>query len=405
MATLRLRHFSNPQTLRAISPRRLVRFLEPFRNFLVSRKFHLPTEENTKDGKSQETQCIDYQALVQVFMTPDEGTPRELLDGLYLVDEMSTPESMDDLLVAAEAAKLELDPDMDHSPADIAVQVWLLHPEILERQHAKRFLWRPKSFEYFQSTTKNPPKFTMPSASVQKQLECELDDWFESKKRGRNSRVIIFPEENGVSFLIRHGEPFKRDESQEGADVSSVCYRPIKYDVVVYDHQLGELRINTNLVGKKKLYCQKLGKHLFGGEDVFPGKEKYTLEPLRELGEDALACGDIEGIEWITLTEIEVHWGGAYNAREVKKADDVFADLQRRHRHLPEGGRITRAVFKIKFEDSKTPRTVRIKPSNVAQYTRDSDAVLVERWLQLREFMALRVADKNEPVEEVLGVA
>lgn len=399
MATFRLRHFSNPQTLQAIAPERLVRFLEPFRVFFTSRNYQLPTEE---EAEADGPECIDYQVLVHVFMTPDQGTPPELLDGLYLVDEMSTPEAMDALLVAADAAKLSLDPDMDHSPADVAVQVWLLERDILERKHAEQFLWRPKSFEYFQATSETPPSFIPPSSAVRRQLERELDDWFEHKKRGRNSRVFIFPRDNEVAFLIRHGEPFKREESQEGVEVSSVCYRPIKYDVAVYDRQLGELRINAVLVGEKNLYCQKLGKYLFGDEDCFPGKKKYTLEPLREDGADALACFDIEGIESITLTEIEFRWGGAYNARDVKKADDIFADLEERDRQLPEGGRITKAVFKVKFADSKTPRSVKIKPSNVAQYTRDTDAALVERWLTLRGFMVPKAPSEHEPLEEVL---
>jgi hypothetical protein len=399
MATFRLRHFSDPQTLRAIAPRRLVRFLEPFRTFFTSRDYQLPTEE---EAETEGPECVNYQAIVNIFMAPDQGTPRELLDGLYLVDEMSTPEAMDALLVAADAADLTLDPDMDHSPADVAVQVWLLDSDILERKHAEQFLLRPKSFEYFQASSDAAPAFIPPSSAVRKQLERELDDWFEHKKRGRNSRVFIFARNNEVAFLIRHGEPFKREESQEGAEVSSVCYRPIKYDVAMYDRQLGELRINAQLAGEKKLYCQKLGEHLFGDRDCFPGKKKYTLEPLREYGADALACFDIEGIEWITLTEIEFHYGGTHNAREVKKADDIFADLDDRGRQLPAGGRITKAVFKVKFEDSKTPRSVKIKPSNVAQYTRDTDAALVEQWLTLRGFMVSKAPSEHEPREEVL---
>jgi hypothetical protein len=128
-------------------------------------------------------------------------------------------------------------------------------------------------------------------------MEQEMNDWFESKKRGRGVRVFAYPDDNEVRFLVRHGEPFKREETMSGADVGSVCYRPLKYDVVVYDRRVGELRINASLVGEKRFYRQQFGKHIFGDVDHFPGNAKYTLEPLREYGSRAycegnpMACG------------------------------------------------------------------------------------------------------------------
>lgn len=395
MATFRLRHFSNPETLRAIAPKRLLTFLDPFREFFASRNYTLPPVASS-DG-------VDYQALVDVFMSPDGNTPKELLDALFLVDEMSTPEGMDALLDAAQAAELALDPGSDHSPSDIAIQVWLLDRDILERKHAEQFLYRAKSFEYYQSEAEEPPPFNMPSLAKHRDLERELDDWFEQKKRGRGTRVFIYPKDDEVWFLVQHGEPFKREDSLQEGDVSSVCYRPLKHDVVVYDRRLGELRINARLVGEKRLYCHQFGKHLFGDEDCFPSTSKYTLEPLREYGADAFACGDVQGIEWIMLTEVHLFWGGAHREVEIRKATDVFAALSARQRELPEHPRIIKAVFKVKFADSKTPRSVTIRPSNIATYTRDSDAALVERWLDLRGFIVHEEAGQHEAFTETMA--
>ncbi|GIW56162.1 MAG: hypothetical protein KatS3mg082_2566 [Nitrospiraceae bacterium] len=395
MPTFRLRHFSNPETLKAIAPQRLLNFLDPFREFFASRNCTLPPVTSA-DG-------LDHQALVDVFMSPDGNTPKDLLDALFLVDEMSTPEGMDALLDAAQAAELALDPGSDHSPSDIAVQVWLLDRDILERKHAEQFLYRAKSFEYFQSDAEEPPPFNMPSLEAHRNLERELDDWFEHKKRGRGTRVFIYPKDDAVWFLVQHGEPFKREDSLQEGDVSSVCYRPLKHDVVVYDRRLGELRVNARLVGEKRLYCQQFGKHLFGDETCFPSTSKYTLEPLREYGADALACGDVQGIEWITLTEVHLFWGGAQREIEIRKALDVFAALSERQRELPEHPRIIKAVFKVKFADSKTPRSVTIRPSNIATYTRDSDAALVEQWLELRGFIVHEETTQHEAVTEILA--
>jgi hypothetical protein len=46
-----------------------------------------------------------------------------------------------------------------------------------------------------------------------------------------------------------------------------------------------------------------------------------------------------------------------------------------------------KASFLVKFTDAKTPRTVTIRPQNIASYTRDSDASIVETWLTARGFV------------------
>ena len=395
MATFRLRHFSSPHVLLAIAPERLLAFLDPFRDFFASRGYEPPVA-----GAKEE---IEYQQLIDIFMSPSEATPRELLDALFLVDEMSTHEGMDAMIEAASREGITLEDGDEHSPADIAVQVWLQNSELLERKHAEQFLFKPKSFEYSQTDRDEPPVFTSLPAATRRRLERDLDDWFEAKRRGRGARVFAYPDEHEVRFLVRHGEPFKREESLAEADVSSVCYRPLKYDVVVYDRRLGELRINARLVGEKRLYRQQFGKHLFDDENCFPGTAKYTLEPLREYGADSLSCGDIDGIESIVLTEVHYFWGGTQGEIEIRKAADVFAALEARGRHMPERARLIKAVFKVKFADSNTPRSVKIRPSNIAEYTRDSDAAILERWLELRGFIANEEASEHGDVAHAMA--
>jgi len=395
MATFTLRRFSCPETLRAIAPARFLAFLNPHRRFLVSRGLTLP--QSASDGE------LDYEELAKIFMTPDGKTPKELIDALYFVDEMATTEGMDALLAEAKQQKLRLAPGSDHSPADIAVQIWLLNSDILERKHAEHYLAKVRSFESYQMDRFKRPAFKRPSDKQLDALASDLDDWFEEKKRGRGSRIIMCEKDDAVWFLVRHGEPFKREESIDGIKASSVYYRPLKYDVLVYAPQIGELRINARSKGEKQLYRTKFGKHLFGDEDIFPGTEKYTLDPLRELGEDALALGDIDGIEWIKLREVQFFFAG--NPWEVvtRKSDDVFALFKSRNKSFPEGGRIIRATFQVKFADAKTPRSVVIRPSNIAQFTRDDDSVLVEKWLEARGFIINAEAEESDQPETVLA--
>ena len=271
---------------------------------------------------------------------------------------MATPEGMDALLDEVDRQNLQRATGSDHSPEDIAVQVWLLNRDILERKHAEHHLAKARTFESYQMDRFRRPTFKRPSNKQLGALTSALDDWFEAKKRGRGARIIMCEKNDEVWFLVRHGEPFKREESIDGTEASSVSYRPLKYDVLVYAPQIGELRINARSKAEKQLYRTQFGKHLFGDEDIFPGTEKYTLDPLREQGEDALACADIDGIDWVKLKEVQFFYSG--NPWEVvsRKSDDLFALLQARDRRFPESGRIIRATFLVKFTDGKTPRSV-----------------------------------------------
>lgn len=399
MATFTLRRFSCPKTLKEIEPKRLLTFLKGHRSFFQSRGVKLP--QSASDGE------LDYDELARVFMTPDSKTPKELIDAIYFVDEMATDECMDALLEEVAKRKLKLAPGSDHSPADIAVQIWLIDKDILERKHAEQFarsfLTKVRSFESFQMEQPKVPKLKRPTEQQLKSLAKELDDWFEEKKRGRGSRVLMFEKDDGVWFLVRHGEPFKREESIDGIKASSVYYRPLKYDVLVYSPQVGELRINARSKGEKQLYRTKFGKHLFGNEDVFPGTQKYTLDPLREMEEDSLAPGNIEGIEWIKLLEVQFLFGGNPWELVTRKSDDYFALLKSRKKQFPESGRIVKATFQVKFSDAKTPRSVVIKPSNIAQFTRDDDSVLVEQWLEARGFIIKGEEQTRDQPQKVLA--
>jgi hypothetical protein len=102
------------------------------------------------------------------------------------------------------------------------------------------------------------------------------------------------------------------------------------------------------------------------------------------------------------LREVQFYFGGS-PWEVVTRKSDVFKLFESRKKPFPESGRIIRASFQVKFADSKTPRTVVIKPSNVAQFTRDDDSVLVERWLEARGFILGPEAEERDQLEPILA--
>lgn len=416
MATFHLRRFANVDALKTIQEQHLRLLLAPYQAYFASRGVNLDgvpaggTEHASAspDGATSERDGLDYEGLITVLLVPDDNTPARLIDALYLIHEMATPEGMESLLDAIRQLppeeRIALDGSLELTPADIAVQVWLKAPQMLEREHAEQFVVERRSFDYYLSREIPDGKFTLPEQSVLARIEQDLAAWFFSKKKGDLVRVLMYPKGDEVWFLVRHGEAFRREGAQKGRMSSSVFYRPEKHDVLVYNAAIGEFRINASSKGEKDLYLQKFGLHVFGDPDHFPSSnKKYSLEPLQVDGPASLVCTDVDGIDDVRLTEITYFWGGAHSELEIRKAGDLFAALQARGGRI-QNARIVSATFQVKFRDSKSPRSVTIRQPRVAKFTRDDDGRLIETWLLKRGFSSTR-RDAHEEVETVVARA
>ncbi|MCC7407747.1 MAG: hypothetical protein IT442_06720 [Phycisphaeraceae bacterium] len=392
----KLRRFSNPSILRAISRPLLMEFLKSWLTHLAQRKLLLIDDD-----------AFDYDGLAAVLMSPDENTPAEMLDALYFVDEMSLPCDYDELMSEARAADVDLGDGDELTPADLAVRIWLKDHDILERLHAQRTLSKPKSFECCVSRTAEMPVMRSPEPEIIHALEDDLKDWFDDKKRGRAAKVFTFPKPDGVWFLVRHGEPYKREGTLKGEEASSVYFRPEKFDVLAYNPELGELSIHAGSKGIKKTYCKLFGRHLFGDDLLFnvdPIAGKYTLDPIRQDGRACLTCSDVEGIEEVQLVELHFRHHSHISHVEVHKADDVFEALRGIGRSIPPHAVLVKAVFSVRFKGAMRPRKVTVRPPNVTIFDRESDAEVLHQWLTLRGFVLLKPVVSHEQADAVLAV-
>jgi hypothetical protein len=205
--------------------------------------------------------------------------------------------------------------------------------------------------------------------------------------------------------MVRHGGPYKREESLKGLEPSGNSFRPLACDVLVYDCDKGELRMHAQLRGVKELYLKGFRRHFFGREDYFPHGAKYTLDPSSRDGEASLACSAVAAVDSVRLREVHLDWGGPNGEYEVRKAADLFKAVQHRGRaSVPNAPRTARAVFAVKFSDARRPRPVTIRPPNVALYVRDDDSVRVEEWLAKRGFVEAASGDDAEVADPIVVV-
>jgi hypothetical protein len=379
MATLDVRRFSKPEVLRRIGRRHLLAFLAPHEAYFKTRGVELPPV-HAEDG-------LNYGELSHILLTPDSSTPPDLAEALFYVNELSTPDGFDAIQEAIAGSELDVAISENAAFADLAVQVWNKAPEVIEKAHAEQRLWSRKTFEYFKTGADPVPPFVQPTEETLAALGADLDEWFAKKRRGKYTKVHVVPRADYVMFIVRHGKPYTRESVIDKGESASQYFRPERYDVVVYNPSIGEIRINAETKGERELYRTRFGLHVFGDPDFFKGRSRFDLEPLRRTGEDSLLCDDIEGIESIRLKEIQIFYGGTQKDYDIRRSEDFFASLRERERAFPAGGKLTRAKFLIKFADSKTPRTITLSSGNRAQFKRDDDGEIIEKWLGKRGFI------------------
>lgn len=374
MATFNPRRFCKPETLGSINTANLKRFLAPFDDYMKERGVDLSSEQ------------LNYYKLSNVLLSPDAGTPVQMAENLYYIDELSTRQGFDLILEEIEKSPLSERIADNVTYADLAVQVWLENPRIIERLHAYQLFSNPRSFTYA-ITTGGLREFIDLDRQGLGLLEDNLNEWFINRKRGKSAKVFVYKEKDFIWFVVRHGEAFIRQPSlNENNEEGSEYFRPLKHDLLIYNPSIGELRINARTQGERDLYKLQFGRHFFGDMFYFDSSSKFTLSPICEYGRDALVCSDIEGVEYIKLKELQINHGGAHKEIEIRRADDVFSVYENSGRCLPRYQSIVKAGFTVKFADSKTPRTVTISPTK-AQYKRDCDSQVLEQWFAARGFL------------------
>jgi hypothetical protein len=384
--------FSDIDQLKRITPVVLLRLLEPQRPFFGDRGFAFSAAEEE----------IDYRSLVAILAQPDENMNADLVEAFHLIGALGTDENYDQLLELARQNNIDTGGDQATAP-DLAARIWLSNSQILERMERTELFERRKKFESFRA--REPEEF-VPVEGLPDDLsplEEDLDAWFKSKKRGVGTRIIRNDAPGEMRFLIQHGQPCKREPSRKGRNSTCTFFRPERTDLVIIDAVNNELRVNASSLAEIKLYRQMFGKHLFGDEEKFVYTEKYTLDPLKEQGEDALCCRDIAGMEWVRLTEIEYDWGGSPKHIEKHKANDVFLALVLRERSIERAAEIRMAKYNVKLEGLKRPRSVLIRPWNTAEYGRGEPALIIEEWLRARGFVLVGSAASAEVIPTLAG--
>ncbi len=384
--------FPQPDLLKTIQPGKLIRLLEPCRQFLEERGLLLPL------GPDPE---IDYMQLSLILAQPDEFMPPQIIEGLHVISNLGTDANFDQLFEIARRNFIEI--DAESTATDLAASIWLEAPDMLVLKEREIGTYRRRKFESF--CARDPEDVRRPQDLPQdfSELEADLEGWFMAKKRGVGCRVLRtdFPEE--VRFLVQHGQLCKREPSRKGRESTCTFFRPEKTDIVVYDYAYNELKISTSTIGEVRLYLEKFGKHVFGDPDKFLYSKKYTLSPLLQIGAPALRCRDVGGMEWVRLTELNYTWSDSPDSSHRWKSSDVFSLLARRGREIDQDADLINARFAVKLAGATSPRPLLVRPPNIAEYGRGEEASVIENWLRVRGFVRDETGGEDEAAQPLVA--
>ncbi|RMH64664.1 MAG: hypothetical protein D6685_06610, partial [Bacteroidetes bacterium] len=311
-----LPRFHDPSVLHELDRRRLHQLLRPHAGFLAAHGAVLPSDPGD----------MDLEAIARVILEPHDDTPFDLVDALTHIHEMATPEGMDRLQRAAAAVGIALDPTVDRTPADLALQLWSDAPDVLRRQHAEHIVLKRRALDSYLPLPETPRVRPSDLDGALRQFEDTVRAWYRDQGRGDGAAVLVFREERQLRLVIRHGGPYQRKGCLQAGGPGTVQFRPMEFAYVVLNWETCELAVNCNLKGERDLFRRAIGDCIFGQPGFFAVDRKYTLEPLR-LGKASLRCADVPGIRRVRLVSLTMDKGGPQHRCDTITADDVFEAL------------------------------------------------------------------------------
>jgi hypothetical protein len=388
-----LKKFTNPKFLEQINRQRLTALLEQYQADFTEHGVALPDPTLDDDA---------YYAALAALAKGQSGLPSEFVETLYRIEAMANPHGKDRLLRGVEAAGVVIEEDQEVTYADYAVQVLLAAPELFVQKCDEAKIAAMTSFEYYgcPDAVDRSAIFPEPTEEDRGRIKTDIDAWLTEQREGdeRVTQIDMLVLDGEYMFLIRRGDSFARLPTVEGDRILVRHLRPARDLVVGYSPQRDELRIHGKSNGENQAMRRIFGQRLFGEPEMFSVHKAFTLEPLREDGEDALQVEPGSGIDRIVLTELEVRTDDEHEAVLRWQAKDLFAYAQATGvPAIPNRGRLVAAAFQVHFTGQSKPSKVVVRAGNRLRLTRHCDAAAVHRWLTARGFRS----PQDSPVNRI----
>ena len=329
--------------------------------------------------------AIDYNSLATFFRqySPSQANQR-LTEAIHLILCMSAPGMYE--VLDQEAGRLGLPFMLSDLNEELALRIWLVAPDALERRQLESAVYERETYKAFSPRQHPTLPVTFPAPIVLQQMASELNATFEfqSQRRWSNFRVFGYEYSERFYFAFRRGDPFRLEPSvNDDGESGSTIYRPECFDVCRLHPLTGELEVNAHTLALTNAYLNLIGNFLLGVNDLYIPACKYDLSPLK-LGPESLSTADFAGeIVQATVLEIEYEAPGVRSGSVVLKGPDAFSTMSFFGESLSEL-KIIRTKLEIVFRGSSKPRKLTLMAPDRIRLSRPSDLDTLEHWLQAR---------------------
>lgn len=349
------------------------------------------------DGEDKD---VPYEGLVGLFMNTNGKAPPEFLTAIFYINALATDGGKRQIKAQAARDRVALKVPDDCTAHDFAFFAWKggKDTELLAKALARGSGQRKRSVVTYQTDVPVVPKWDkVEFAKGKLGFEDALDDHFLGDQQGEGTVVTPYPDDEDddggdrcgdVWYLVRRGGGHVRQGVIESKKKSGlVDYTAELYDAAVYSPKFGELRV-YGPGNDREAYRKAFGKLVGGADGFFAHTGLLTLDPLLSGKVEAISRKGFEDrIKWVRLVEVKYKMPG--NAKEFfwHRAPDLFALVTEKDPLIPPGAVPEEATFELLFKHTGAVKhTLTIIPKDVARFTRDDDAPVIDAWLRAREF-------------------
>ncbi|GEM_PF-3167126 len=387
MAGQKLRRFTRPEVLRQIRPDRLLRLLNQFAGDFVRLGFPLP----------EDPEQLDIEGLAKILADAAKQAPSDLINSLYLVDQLATRTGEDAVRRVLEKFGPTPLSGEQMSHADAAVEAWLIDPQALVRAQAAQISVRSRSLRLYAVTEHAILESNAASSEFIAALKGHLATSFDRIGLGAPMGIFAFPHSSGVRYVIQRGGPFARYGVNDRGKPSTIGFEPLEFDIVAYDAVHRELEVKDMPIREREALRTAFGLALAGDAEAFSTPLVVNLDPIKRRGRDAMWCNDVPGLSHVVLKGISVRAQPALKYFKEEKASDLFAAWEKLRSGPPQWGQIQRVDLEFHFRDSTQPRSATVRDGACLKLTRDDDSELIQAFLRRRQMLGDRaVIESNE---------
>jgi len=356
----------------------LVRILGPFEAFFAARAVSLAELAAT----AQDDRTL-VRAALDALHADVSAVPAPCRAQLSALNALAT--------ASGQTTLFALCPDLTKTrvgPEEAAAVAMLDYPEQFARA-MKAAEDATLTFSDYDASSKRAPNITDETYPA---LRALLVEWMVA--HGRGALLNLHASERGheLHLEIENGRiPVTDDLVGESLDLTQVTLVRAERAYVILDRARGRLSVHASHPAIKELLRRVIGDQFYGNPQHFRRAGVYSLDPLAQGLDAALAYDDVPGLEEVVLVGIKILTGKHRETHESLGGEDL--------RRGPRASAVVEALagggtptwLKVRF---KVHGTTRLLALTVGQKTLASVPDEVERvldeWLTARGYIVTR---------------